>query len=227
MSLILSIETSGAVCSVAMHLEGQVEAVKEVHISQAHASQTALLIQDVLKFAGRSTKDIKAIAVSSGPGSYTGLRIGTSTAKGLCYALNLPLISVGTLELLTKRGLEIKESEEWVCPMIDARRMEVYCMLSDSSGRMIQSVEAKVLDNSSFTEYLNKQRILFYGDGAKKFSEILEHNNARFMDGIYASASTLGELAYNKWESEQIEDLINFEPYYLKEFQFKQPKIST
>src|SRR6478609_5772251 len=144
MSLILSLETSTTVCSVAIHRGQNLLASAEVHIEQSHASKLAVLIDDVRKLSGIELKELSAIAISSGPGSYTGLRIGTSTAKGLCYALGIPLISINTLEVLAHQMSEVNVGKAFLCPMIDARRMEVYCLLMDNALNLIQATEAKI-----------------------------------------------------------------------------------
>lgn len=224
MSLILSLETSAKVCSVAIHDDAKLITTSEIHIEQSHASKLAVLIDEAKVKAEIELNQLSAIAVSSGPGSYTGLRIGTSTAKGLCYALSIPLISIGSLELLAYQMKEQNQQGSLLCPMIDARRMEVYCLIADSDLRIIRPTEAKVIDETSFTEYLDKGKILFFGDGSDKCKEKITHENARFESGVYPKASQLGFMAYDKLKRNQIEDLINFEPHYLKEFMIKQPR---
>lgn len=223
MSLILSLETSAKICSVALHDKGKLVATEEIHTEHSHASKLAVLVDAVVKQAGVELKHLHAIAVSSGPGSYTGLRIGTSTAKGLCFALNIPLIAIGSLELLAHHMNKQNPDQAYVCPMIDARRMEVYCMVVDSIGNSIQPIEAKVIDTASFSELLATNKILFFGDGADKCRESIIHPNAQFISGIYPVASYMGELAFQKLQHRQTEDLVNFEPYYLKEFMIKKP----
>jgi tRNA threonylcarbamoyladenosine biosynthesis protein TsaB len=221
MSFILSLETSAKICSVAIHNNGTLITTEEIHIEHSHASKLAVLIDAVCKKALVELQQLSAIAVSSGPGSYTGLRIGTSTAKGLCFALNIPLISIGSLELLSHHMNKQNPDQADLCPMIDARRMEVYCTVINASGETIQPIEAKVIDTSSFTELLEKNKIIFFGDGADKCRETLKHSNAQFVSGIYPIASYMGELAFNKFQKQRTEDLVNFEPYYLKEFMIK------
>ena len=224
MSLILSLETSAKVCSVAIHGDAKLIATSEIHIEQSHASKLAVLIDEGKNKAGIELDQLSAVAVSSGPGSYTGLRIGTSTAKGLCYALNIPLISVGSLELLAFQMKENNHQGAFLCPMIDARRMEVYCLVADSALRIIHPTEAKVIDETSFIEYLDKNKVLFFGDGSDKCKEKITHENARFESGVYPKASQLGFMAYSKLKQNETEDLVNFEPHYLKEFMIKQPR---
>jgi|APTNR8051073442_1049403.scaffolds.fasta_scaffold00017_2 tRNA threonylcarbamoyladenosine biosynthesis protein TsaB len=221
MSLILSLETSGKVCSVAIHDDTKLLATSELHIEQSHASKLAVLIDEVRKLSGIEFSQLKAVAISSGPGSYTGLRIGTSTAKGLCFSLDIPLIAVGSLDLLSFQMKDINYQEALLCPMIDARRMEVYCMVTDASLKPLQPVEAKIVDELSFSNYLDKSTILFFGDGSEKCKNVIRHPNAFFIDGVYPRASHLGLLAFEKFKKNEIEDLVNVEPHYLKEFMIK------
>jgi tRNA threonylcarbamoyladenosine biosynthesis protein TsaB len=222
MSLILSIETSVKVCSAAIHESGKLRASAEVHIEQAHASKLALIIDEVLETSNLAPAQLNAVAVTSGPGSYTGLRIGTSTAKGLCVALGIPLLSVGTLDLMAHQ-VKQRCRDTLLCPMIDARRMEVYCCLYNQSMEVVLPTEAKVIDEQSFQEYLEKHEIVFFGDGADKCKEVINSENARFIEGVYPSAASMGELVFHKFQSKMFEDLIDFEPHYLKEFLVKKP----
>jgi tRNA threonylcarbamoyladenosine biosynthesis protein TsaB len=223
MSLILSLETSTHVCSVALHQDGRLIAASEIHIEQSHASKLALLIDDVKKSAGIELSELKAVAISSGPGSYTGLRIGTSTAKGLCYALDIPLISVNTLDLLTHQVSKYNFQKSLLIPMLDARRMEVYCQVTDVNLNMIRPIEAKIIDELSFADLLEHNRILFFGNGADKCDAVIRHSHAVFLKGIYPSAAHLGFLAYRKFNEGITEDLQHFEPFYLKDFVAKKP----
>ncbi len=223
MARILSLETSTTVCSVAVHENEKLLAVAEVHLQHSHASKLAVLIDQVTKMAGLELRDINAVAVSSGPGSYTGLRIGTSTAKGICFALSIPLIAVGTLEVLAAQANRVNISRAWLCPMIDARRMEVYCCLSDADDNIIQPVEARVIDEGSFEEHLNSNPIIFFGNGADKCKSVITQKNAFFLSGITPSAAQLGNMAMRKYRQDEVEDIVRFEPFYLKEFRIKKP----
>jgi len=223
MAIILSLETSTAVCSVALHENGKLLAVLELHREQAHASKLAVLIDQVLRLADVTINQVNAVAVSSGPGSYTGLRIGASTAKGLCYALGIPLIAVGTLELLAAQISSFTTENSYRCPMIDARRMEVYCYLTDAKGIVIEPVQAKIIDESSFADLLRSNQIVFFGNGAAKCKPVIQHKHAVFVDDIHPSAEQLGELAFEKYKHKQVEDVVHFEPHYLKEFMIKKP----
>jgi tRNA threonylcarbamoyladenosine biosynthesis protein TsaB len=222
MSLILSIETSTTVCSVALHDRGQLLVLEEIHIPQTQATKLALLMESVLKNAGIERTQLSAVAVTSGPGSYTGLRIGTSTAKGLCFGLGIPLISVNTLSLMAYQINKFNPRKALLCPMIDARRMEVYCLVVDAAAEERMAVEAKVIDESAFMEFA-QQPIVFFGNGAMKCNAIIKHPDAVFLDNVYPSAAALGEVATTKFNASQFEDLALFEPFYLKEFMVKKP----
>ena len=242
MALILSIETSAAVCSAALHDNGKLVASKELLTPQSASSQLALIINDLIIDLSISAKDIKAVAVASGPGSYTGLRIGVATAKGFCFALKIPLISINTLALMAyqvkhtspspltpsppspsppERGLG---GEVLLCPMLDARRMEVYCLLADYGLNSVEATQAKIINQESFKEWLDKHIIFFFGNGVDKCKDLLNHANARFIDKINPTAAKLGEMAFKKFEKNEFENLSSFEPHYLKEFLVKKPK---
>jgi len=223
MSLLLSLETSTTVCSVALHENGVLLATAETHREQSHASKLALLIEDVARVADVKISDLKAVAVSAGPGSYTGLRIGTSTAKGLCYALSIPLIAVGTLEILAAQMNQVNTTGARMCPMIDARRMEVYCQLFDAQNISLGAVEAKIIDEQSFASELNEGPIIFFGNGADKCRAVIRHPAASFVSGVTPAAASLGALASRKLLKNEVEDLVHFEPFYLKEFLIKKP----
>ena len=223
MSIILSLETSTHVCSVALHVDGALLASAVTYREQSHASKLAVLIDQVLRLADVTMAQLGAVAVSSGPGSYTGLRIGTSTAKGLCYALDIPLIGVGALDSLALAAGPFNTSRALLCPMIDARRMEVYCQLLDAEYGVISPVEAKVIDTESFRESLDAGPILFFGNGAAKCQEMIQHKNAFFLADVHPTADTVGKLAWEKFQQRETEDLVTFEPFYLKEFMIKTP----
>ena len=215
MSYILNIETATKSCSVALSKNGQlIGCHEEVSERYSHSEQLTLFIQELLTQNGLSQQDLDAIAFSSGPGSYTGLRIGLSTAKGLCYALEIPLISVSTLEAMAQLMID-KHPMKIMCPMIDARRMEVFYALF---GSIQNPITAKVIDQDSFAEELEKYPLLFFGDGADKCQQVLTHSNAYFELGIYPSARGMLELAFQKFSKKDFEDLAYYEPFYLKEF---------
>jgi len=221
MALILSIETSTAVCSVALHDSGKLMVLNEIHIEQAHATKLGLLIDQIRSSFGKDFVNLKAVAVSSGPGSYTGLRIGTSVAKGLCMALDIPLISVETLDVLAYQVNELSVFQAAKCPMIDARRMEVYCKVFSPANEVVLPVEAKVIDENSFNDLLINSKVIFFGNGASKCKTVLKNSNAIFLDGLYPSAREVGVLAFEKFRLNRWEDLVHFEPFYLKEFMIK------
>jgi tRNA threonylcarbamoyladenosine biosynthesis protein TsaB len=220
--MILQIETATASCSVALTQNGQVLAVKERNERNIHAEVITLFIQEIFALTGKTYIDVDAVAVSSGPGSYTGLRIGVSTAKGLCFALDKPLIAVGTLKAMADGILEHLQlpdgSGTLLCPMIDARRMEVFTAVFDACGQQINPTEAKIIDQNSFTDLLNQHEIIFFGDGAGKCREILTHPNARIINSFVNSATHLTEQATGKFKAADFEDVAYFEPYYLKDF---------
>lgn len=215
MSYILSIETATKVCSVAVHFEGKLISIFQNFTEKSHAERLHALIEAVLIESKITLKDLKAIAISAGPGSYTGLRIASSLAKGLCFALEIPLIAIDTLQSM---ALELSLPGFFVCPMLDARRMEVYCAIYDNNNELIYPTEAKVIDNQSFIDILEKNKILFFGDGSTKCKDLINHNNAFFMANIYPSAAQIGVLAYPKFQKNIFEDIAYFEPHYLKEF---------
>ena len=222
MSIILSLDTSAHGCSVAVHQNGEILSISDIFKEQSHGSRLALMINQVLDNAGVKISQLSAVAVASGPGSYTGLRIGTSTAKGLCYSLNVPLIAVDSLSAMTAQAIRLTKGQSVLyCPMLDARRMEVYCAILDQSLRFIQPIQAKVLDTVSFNEVLEAHKVVFFGDGSDKSREVINHSNAHFLEGIFTSASGVGELAWMRFQQKKFEDLVHFEPYYLKEFLIK------
>ncbi len=216
MAWIVCIETATKSCSVALAKNGHLVAVKEqVSEQYSHSEQLTVFIEQLLQKEGLKVSDLDAIAVSSGPGSYTGLRIGVSTAKGLCYASDMPLIAVSTLGVMAQ-AMKDKYPEAQLCPMLDARRMEVYCALYSKS--QTSPVVAKIIDQDSFSEELAQGPILFFGDGADKCQDVLTHINANFELGVYPSATNMIPLAYDKFQNQDFEDVAYFEPFYLKDF---------
>ncbi|MGB4398089.1 MAG: tRNA (adenosine(37)-N6)-threonylcarbamoyltransferase complex dimerization subunit type 1 TsaB [Daejeonella sp.] len=217
--LILLIETATTSCSVALSEGGRVIAVKEANERNIHASHITVFIEEVMKSSGKPYSDLEAVAISKGPGSYTGLRIGVSTAKGLCFALGIPLISVNTLEAMAKGLIKSRQLESscYLVPMIDARRMEVYTAIFKSDLTLIEEVNAKIVDQASFDQFQSNKLILF-GDGADKFKELFsERSNMMFFD-FENSAAHLAELANNKLINGDLENMAYFEPFYLKDF---------
>jgi tRNA threonylcarbamoyladenosine biosynthesis protein TsaB len=225
MALILQIETATQVCSAALSKNGKTVALKELQANNIHAGSLTLFIQDVMSVAGMSYSQLDAISVSKGPGSYTGLRIGVSTAKGLCFALDKPLIAIPTLNMMAKGFLQAyPDFGGLVCPMIDARRMEVFTALFDSTLSTIKDVTAKIIDEHSYADHLDHNKIMFLGDGAGKCAVAIQHPNALFNAENYNSASNMTELSFEAFQNESFEDLAYFEPFYLKDFVLTTPK---
>lgn len=218
MALILHIETATEVCSVALARDGQVLAERFNDEGRKHAQKLTPFIQEVLAESDVKMKDLDAVAVSKGPGSYTGLRIGVSVAKGLCFAASLPLLSVNTLYTMADAARQQVQEEALFCPMIDARRMEVYHLLMDSEGEVVTPTNALVVEEDTFLPLLEKQPVYFFGDGMPKLREMLgKHEHARFLD-IQADAKHLVRPALEYFRQQQFEDILLFEPFYLKDF---------
>jgi len=220
MALILSLDATTTVCSVAIHENEHCLAWEFIEEPRAASSRLMVSTQDILQAAGLKPSDLNAVAVSSGPGSYTGLRIATSAAKGICVALNLPLVAVNSL-LVMAHPIIIEKIADLYCPMIDARRMEVYCCLFDENGNAVSLIEAKILTAESYQNELNKNKIAFFGDGSSKFKTVANHPNAVFVDDVQPDARHLGVLAYDRFKTNQFEDVEKFEPFYLKDFLIK------
>ncbi len=216
MALILCLETATTNCSVALAKDGQQIAIKEINNQQySHAEKLHVFIDEILKENSISSSELDAIAVSKGPGSYTGLRIGVSTAKGLCFSLDIPLISIPTLDLISRR-IEIKEG--YIIPLMDARRMEVYSAVFDASYHQVRETKAEILEENSFSEYLMENTVHFIGNGVQKFEDICKNENAVFHVQEFPSATEMCELAEAKYKKSDTEDVAYFEPYYLKDF---------
>ena len=220
--IILNIETATTNCSVSLSKEGKTIVLKEDYDKNySHAERLHVYIDEVLKEAGISANDLSAIAVSKGPGSYTGLRIGVSAAKGLCFALDKPLISISTLEALAH---QVTCQEGVIVAMLDARRMEVYSAVFDSNHNKIRETEAQILNEQSFNSYLEKGKVYFIGNGVEKTKALLNHPNAVFIEGKLPSANEMSLLANKKFKISAFEDVAYFEPYYLKDFVALKPK---
>ncbi|MGB2684569.1 MAG: tRNA (adenosine(37)-N6)-threonylcarbamoyltransferase complex dimerization subunit type 1 TsaB [Olleya sp.] len=216
MAYILNIETSTTNCSVSLSHKGETLVLKEDYGNgYSHAEKLHVYVDEVLKEAKISTLQLDAIAVSKGPGSYTGLRIGVSAAKGLAFALNIPLISVSTLEALAH---QVKADSGLIIPMLDARRLEVYSAIFDTQFNSIRAIEAQVLDETSFQSYLLENKVYFIGDGVAKTKALLDNNNAVFIENKLPSADQMSALSFNKYKKSDTEDVAYFEPYYLKDF---------
>jgi tRNA threonylcarbamoyladenosine biosynthesis protein TsaB len=215
LSYILNIETATKNCSVALAKDGKTISFQEIaEEGYSHAERLHVFIEQIIKEAAITFKDLKAIAVSQGPGSYTGLRIGVSAAKGLCFALDIPLISVDTLQIL---ALQAKVSSGFIVPMIDARRMEVYSAIFNSNFEKIRTVQAEIIEETSFQSF--KERLYFVGDSAEKCKLVLNKENHIFIEEIkYPSAKEMGTISFEKFKNNDFVDLAYFEPYYLKDF---------
>ncbi len=227
MAVILNIETSTEVCSVNISRHGQLMAERESSEGMNHSRLLTIYIDELFRETAYPASALDAVAISKGPGSYTGLRIGVSVAKGLCYSLDIPLVAVGTLDAAGKYVAEIYEEfipkdgqqmKTLLCPMIDARRMEVYTAVYNIKGENMEPVSAKVINDNSFSGLLQNHRILFFGNGADKCRDALHHPNAIFAGPAKASARFMIKYAEEKYNNRQWEDVAYFEPYYLKEF---------
>lgn len=226
MALILSIETGTDICSVALANDGELMALRESDEGRDHAKKVALFVDELLRETGVQPSDIDAIAVGKGPGSYTGLRIGVSFAKGMCYALDIPLIAIGSLDALTEvaredfeAGILDVEEEDWtkakLCPMVDARRMEVYAQVFDVEGNAQSDVVAEVVTEESFNKWRSEGKFVIFGNGAKKCAEVLPD---AIIENVVPSARGIVRLAEAAFNAGKFEDLAYFEPFYLKDF---------
>ena len=222
LSFILHIETSTKNCSVSIAKCGELISLKEINNgAYSHSEMLHPLIKEALLESKLTIKEIEAIAVGKGPGSYTGLRIGVSAAKGLCFANDIPLISINSLEILAHSTTIDKG---YIIPMIDARRMEVYSAIYDESYALIRETKADIIDEHSFCDKLQNHTVYFLGDGAEKCKETIVHKNAVFIKNVFPSAKEMTQLSYDKYKENKIEDIAYFEPFYLKNFVATQEK---
>lgn len=219
MALILSIETSTTVCSVALHDKDKLIKLQELNFDKSHSKHLIPLIQELFLESGRGLNELNAVALSKGPGSYTGLRIGSSTAKGLCYALDIPLIAVSTLEAMAIQiASKTGDRSDLFCPMIDARRMEVFTGIYDFRGVNVLPVQPIIIENDAFADFFNTNvKLHLFGNGADKCKGIV-NDDAIFIDDINPSAESIGQLAFKKFLIKEFENAAYFEPFYLKEF---------
>ena len=226
MARILNIETSTTVCSVNIAENGNKIIEKETMIQNAHSKVLTVFIEEILKEANLKIKDFDAVAVSKGPGSYTGLRIGVSVAKGIAYGAGKKLISVNTLQNMAWGAKQFLMPEENIlfAPMIDARRMEVYTQLFDKKLNPVNKISAEIIDEQSFLKELEQQKIYFFGDGAAKCKETITHKNAVFVEELYPSADYMIEFSEKAFSENNFEDVAYFEPFYLKDFVAGIPK---
>lgn len=225
MASILCLETSTEVCSVALSIDGVVVEMQEDKNGKNHAQLLAGFVDKMMKAKNIKFNHIDAVAISGGPGSYTGLRIGVSTAKGLCFAAGLPLIAISSLKAMTHHiiidptiSCGIKKETLLYCPMIDARRMEVYTAIYDHNLIKIREIQADIIDHQSFTALFQNQKILFFGNGADKCKMTIQHHNAIFLDNLTTSASYMAGLAETAFNAGDFVDVAYYEPFYLKDF---------
>ena len=215
---ILNIETATKNCSVALAKNGETILCKEIsELGYSHAEKLHVFIEEICNESSIQLKDLQAIAVSKGPGSYTGLRIGVSAAKGFCYALDIPLISVDTLAVLASQAVSIAKENDLIVPMIDARRMEVYSSIFNNKLEKTREIEAQIIDKNSFASIENT--IYFVGDSSEKAKAVLTKSNFIFLDEIvYPSAKDMSAISFQKFLNKDFEDVAYFEPFYLKDF---------
>lgn len=221
MALILILETATKNCSVALSETGKLIEFRDLNNGQfSHSEKLHLFIEDVLRNADKKIEDLDAIAISKGPGSYTGLRIGVSAAKGLCYGLNIPLISINTLDVLCSSYLALNTvpSDDILIPMIDARRMEVYTGVYTAFIEPMEATQALILDNNSFNSYSSIKKCHFFGDGALKASRLFTDRNAVFDSSVFPSAKNIAKKSYELFLNQEFENTAYFEPFYLKDF---------
>lgn len=217
MAYILSVDTSTTICSVALHMDGKLIAHTETFLERSHSRNITHMVEHILSISEIAPQALDAYAVSAGPGSYTGMRIGTSAVKGYCFALNKPLVSVSSLYSLAAK-LQHKQPGLLYAPMIDARRMEVYTTLFDAELNEISKEEAMILDENSFQEQLATKKVLFGGDGCAKFQSVCANANALFATNAHPSAEFMGKKAFENFMNQKFEDIAYFEPNYIKEF---------
>lgn len=217
MALILNLETATTNCSVSIAKDGNILTIKEHDTpNYSHSEQLHLFIEEILRQSSVSLSEIDAIAISKGPGSYTGLRIGVSAAKGLCFSLDIPLISIATLKSMACQSKS--RDVDFIIPVLDARRMEVYSHIFDTDLNTIRETKADIIDADSYAEYTQKGKVLLVGNGAEKCKAILEHSNFSYDTTIVPSSSEMATLSYEKYKKDDFEDVAYFEPYYLKDF---------
>lgn len=218
MGIILNLETSSTNCSVCLAKDGVILAMKELNSENySHAEKLHVFIEEVIKEATLKMQDLEAIAVSKGPGSYTGLRIGVSAAKGLCYALGVPLVSISTLKSMASQ-LKGVNDDDTIIPVLDARRMEVYSAIFDSQLNQVRETKAEIIDEQSFEAYIGSTSVHFLGSGAEKIKGIFNSKNLNFHLDVVPSAKEMALISFDKFKNKDFEDVAYFEPYYLKDF---------
>ncbi len=222
---ILLIESSSISCSVAVYSDGKVKHKNSFSEGMKHAEKLPVFVESAIEYAKSNGITFDAVAVSGGPGSYTGLRIGVSHAKGICYGMNIPLIAIDTLKIIAIKALRNSNlKSDYTCPMVDARRMEVYCCMFDNDFNSVMDHQAKVIEDGSFSNLLSDKKILFCGNGAEKCMETINSNNAMYYTENILDAEDMAGLALKMYEAKDFADLAYYEPFYLKEFQSTIPK---
>lgn len=224
MALILNIDTSTSICSVALARDGNTISLKENKEGLNHSVLLGSYIDDILKDNQITANQLDAVAISMGPGSYTGLRIGVSMAKGLCFAAGKPLIAINTLQALALAVSSSLQEDAWYCPMIDARRMEVYTAFFNRNNDTLVDTKAEIINEDSFADILSEHLVYFFGNGSAKIKNTLTGNNVRYLEDIETSAQNLAQLSEQKFQEKQFEDIAYFEPFYLKDFIATVPK---
>lgn len=231
MALILNVETATEICSVALSDEKGLIDFRENTEGKSHASLLTMFVDDILQSNHIQPGRLDALAVSSGPGSYTGLRIGVSAVKGLCYGTGKPLLSISTLQCLAHGflnrlapGQQEEFNDALLCPMIDARRLEVYTAMFDMKGNSLSEITAEIIDESSFSQTLGQRKVLFFGNGSDKCKTVIKSDNALFFSGFYPSAKDMSQLSQQEYLARNFKDVAYFEPHYLKEFVATTPK---
>ncbi len=228
MALLLNIETATNICSVALSEDEKLLSLKESSEEKSHASLLTVFIENIFQEEEISAKDLDAVVVSKGPGSYTGLRIGISAAKGLAYGANIKFIAIGTLQAMALAANELPtynfSNDTWFCPMIDARRMEVYSAFYDINNQEKRQVSADIIDENAYKDILDERPVVFFGNGSDKCKTFIRHKNATFISDFTPSARDMIPIAVNKLKNSHVEDVAYFEPYYLKDFIATKPK---
>ncbi len=218
MSCLIHIETSTKICSVALSQNKKILFNKENYSGSSHAELLGVFVYEAVGFVRENNLKLDAVVISSGPGSYTGLRIGASEAKGLCYGLDIPLIAIPSLDIMAHQVIHSGIGSDFYCPMIDARRMEVYSAIYNKNMSKVKDISADIIDENSYSEFISKGKICFFGDGVVKSKNIIASPEVVYIDDIHPLASGMVFLAEEKYEKKEFADVVYFEPFYLKEF---------
>ena len=229
MSIILNIETSTNVCSVSLSENESVLASKESFEDKSHSKILSVFINEILTEQKIQAKNLDAVAVSKGPGSYTGLRIGVSMAKGIAFGIEKPLIAISTLQIMAMQVKNefpelIQADNTWLCPMLDARRMEVYSSFFNNKIEQKKNISADIIDENSYLDILEQKKVYFFGNGSKKCKSIIKHKNANFLQNIFPLSKYMTQLSYKAFKVKDFKDIAYFEPFYLKDFIAIKPK---